>query len=64
MSKEKIVLSVGDPDVEAPSYVFDAAIEKMKAGGMDPLRFPDRQTQSIQRRSSRLLQKIRRSNLP
>ncbi len=33
MSKEKIVLSVGDPDVEAPSYVFDAAIEKMKEGG-------------------------------
>ncbi len=33
MTKEKIVLSVGDPDVEAPSYVFDAAIEKMKEGG-------------------------------
>jgi len=33
MSKEKIVLSVGDPDVEAPDYVFEAAYEEMKAGG-------------------------------
>ena len=30
MSKEKIVLSIGDPDVEAPDYVFEAAYEKMK----------------------------------
>ena len=33
MSKEKIVLSIGDPDVEAPDYVFEAAYEKMKEGG-------------------------------
>ena len=33
MSKEKIVLSVGDPDVEAPDYVFQAAYDKMKEGG-------------------------------
>ena len=33
MSKEKILLSIGDPDVEAPDYVFEAAYEKMKEGG-------------------------------
>ena len=33
MSQEKIVLSVGDPDVEAPDYVFQAAYDKMKEGG-------------------------------
>ena len=33
MSMDKIVLSVGDPDVEAPDYVFEAAYEKMRAGG-------------------------------
>ncbi len=33
MSKEKIILSIGDPDVEAPDYVFEAAYAKMKEGG-------------------------------
>jgi aspartate/methionine/tyrosine aminotransferase len=33
MSMDKIVLSVGDPDVEAPDYVFQAAYDKMKEGG-------------------------------
>jgi aminotransferase len=33
MSKEKILLYIGDPDVEAPDYVFEATYEKMKEGG-------------------------------
>ena len=33
VDKEKILLSFGDPDVEAPDYVFKAAFEKMKEGG-------------------------------
>jgi aminotransferase len=33
VSKEKIILSIGDPDVEAPDYVFEAAYAKMKEGG-------------------------------
>ena len=33
MSKERIILNIGDPDVEAPDYVFEAAYEKMRMGG-------------------------------
>ena len=33
MPKDFIKLSAGDPDVEAPQYAIDAAIEKIKEGG-------------------------------